>query len=341
MNNVVERLLNSETDRTVMHRDLVSLLQMDPGEFGREVSPLAREITRREFGKTITVSGLLAFSSYCYHDCTYCGLRTSNKILPRYRLSTDEIKQVIDHFCESGLERIFLVSGEDKAYPARDICSVVSYAKENGLHVNLALGEYPSETLNAFKDAGADGYTLKFETSNTESFAKIKPITTYEKRLNCIRSIRPAGLELGSGNIVGLENQTMEDIASDILLMRELDINWAPVVPYLPAPGTPMAEHTPMGDVALTLRVLSIVRILMPNVLITASQPSQGSKLGFSDPEGNKNALDAGSNVIFVDMTPQAVRKEFKVTPGRILPGLVQVDAMLESMDLERMKSCS
>ncbi|MFC1490675.1 radical SAM protein [Candidatus Latescibacterota bacterium] len=341
MNDAVDRFLNTETDQTVMHRDLVSLLSMDADEFSDDVTSLASETTRREFGNTITVSGFLAFSSNCYHDCTYCGLRTSNKALHRYRLSADEIKQVIDHFCESGLERIFLVSGEDKAFSVKDICSVVSYAKENGLHVSLGLGEYPEDTLKAFKDAGTDSYTLKFETSNKESFAKIKPITTFEKRMNCIRSIKPVGLELGSGNIIGLENQTIEDIASDILLMRELDINWAPIVPYLPAPGTPMAEHTPMGNVALTLRVISILRILMPNVLITASQPSQGTKLGFSDPEGNRNALNSGANIIFVDMTPQAVRKDFKVTPGRILPGLAQVDAMLESLGLIRMKSCS
>ena len=338
MNNLIERLLNSETEYDVVHNDIKSLLKMKDDVFEQEVTKLSRDITRSTFGENIAVSGLLAFHNNCYEDCTYCGLRRSNKTLPRYRISIEDIKGVIDRFSESGLERIFLVSGEDKKYPVKDILLTVSYAKEKGLHVNLGLGEYPVDSMKAFKDAGTDCYTLKFETSNLKTFQVIKPTTTYEKRMNCIHTVKSLGMELGSGNIVGIEGQTIDDLASDILLMRELDIDWAPIVPYLPAPGTPMAERTPMGNVLLTLRVLSLVRILLPKALITGSQPSQGTQLGFADPEGNKNALNSGANVLFVDMTPHAVRKNFQVTAGRILPGLVQIDRMLENMDLTRIK---
>jgi biotin synthase len=204
--------------------------------------------------------------------------------------------------------------------------------------VTLGLGEYPEEVLKAFSDAGCDCYTLKFETSNREMFHRIKPTSDYDSRLDCIRKVKPLGMELGSGNIIGLEGQTPLDVARDILLMKELDIDWAPVVPYLPAPGTPMAETTPMGDVVLLLREIAILRIMMPKVIITGGQPTQGSKLGFADPEGNRHALMSGANILFVDITPYAVRRDFQITPGRILPGVSQVDSLLESAGLERIR---
>jgi biotin synthase len=157
--------------------------------------------------------------------------------------------------------------------------------------------------------------------------------------MDCIRAVTPLGMELGSGNIIGLAGQTIDDLVNDIILMRQLDIAWAPIVPYLPAPGTPMAETTPMGDVSLLLREIAILRLLMPRTIITAGQPKQGSKLGFADPEGNRDALGAGANILFVDITPHAMRRDFQITPGRILPGVSHIDTLLEGMGLTRQGS--
>ncbi len=318
--------------------NLKALLEMDDESFEAEVTSIAREITKREFHGGVYVSGLLAISNYCRNNCTYCGLRMSNGDVPRFRLSLNDINDVTDHLSESGLDRIFFVSGEDPGFSVDDIFALTAHASEIGLHVTLGLGIYPENALREMCDAGADCYTLKFETSNREMFGKIKPTADFDQRLDCIINIKPAGMELGSGNIVGLEGQTIDDIAGDIFLMHELEIDWAPVVPYLPAPGTPMAESTPMGDVSLTLRELSLLRVIMPEVIITAGQPSRGSKLGFADPDGNRDALNAGANILFVDVTPHAVRKDFDITPGRILPGLTQIEKLLESMGLERIK---
>jgi biotin synthase len=130
----------------------------------------------------------------------------------------------------------------------------------------------------------------------------------------------------------------VDDAARDILLMEELGIDWAPVVPYLPAPGTPMAATTPMGDVALLMREISILRILMPHAIITGGQPRQGSTLGFADPGGNRDALASGANILFVDITPHALRRDFQITPGRILPGVSHVDSLLAGAGLERVR---
>jgi biotin synthase len=313
-----------------------SLLTMPRDDFREQVIPAARAVTRREFGNEIFACGLLAFSNICINDCTYCGLRVSNTALPRMRLPVEDMRRAVERFRETGLDRVFLVSGEDRAYSVEDIAGVTAFATSLGFHVTLGLGEYPEEALRVFQQAGCDCYTLKFETANREMFRRCKPTADFDSRMACIRSVKPLGMELGSGNIVGLEGQTIDDLVNDILLMRQLDIDWAPVVPYLPAPGTPMAETTPMGDVSLLLREISLLRLLLPRSIITAGQPKQGSTLGFADPEGNRDALEAGANILFVDITPHAMRRDFQITPGRILPGVSHVDELLEGMGLAR-----
>lgn len=336
MENIIERLTGGAGYGDQLGTDIRTLLETPWRDFREDILPSAREITRREFGDGIFVSGLLAFSNICVNDCTYCGLRVSNTAIPRMRLPVDDIRRAVDRFRETGLDRVFLVSGEDRIYAVEEIAAVTAYAKSLGFHVTLGVGEYPEEALRAFRDAGCDCFTLKYETSNREVFRRCKPTSDFDARMACIRQVKPLGMELGSGNIVGLEGQTMDDLVNDILLMRGLDVDWAPVVPYLPAPGTPMAATTPMGDVSLLLREIAILRLLLPRTIITAGQPSQGSKLGFADPEGNRDALAAGGNALFVDITPHAMRRDFQITPGRILPGVSHVDTLLESVGLKR-----
>jgi biotin synthase len=335
MNARMKRMEDRRGTSEELFEDVKALL-LAPAEEFEEVREHARAMTVHEFGRGVFVCGLLAFSNICRNDCTYCGLRVSNAALPRMRLTVEDIRRAIDRFRETDLDRVFLVSGEDHAYSIEDITRAVVHAKSLGFHVTLGLGEYPEDALRAFCEAGCDCYTLKFETSSRELFGRCKPTSDYDGRMRCIKSIHPIGMELGSGNIVGLEGQMVDDVARDILLMVELGIDWAPVVPYLPAPGTPMANTTPMGDVALLLREISILRILMPRAIITGGQPSQGSTLGFADPDGNRDALSSGANILFVDITPHALRRDFCITPGRILPGVAHVDALLESMALER-----
>jgi biotin synthase len=337
MHDVVERLLaGPEIQSSQLWEDVSALLSLTDTEFERTVTAAARETTVREFGTHIAISGLIALSSTCQHDCLYCGLRTSNTVTPRFRLSGKQAMEAIDLAAKSGLTRIFLVSGEDPALDSDGLMSLITHAKTQGLHLSLGFGERPHGELDAFRDAGADCYALKFETSDNILFRRMKPTTTYEHRMAAIWHIRNTWRELGSGNIIGLPEQSVDDIVSDILLMHELSIQWAPVVPFLPAPGTPLGD-SPAGDVSLTLRVLSIIRLLLPHAFITASQPSRTNPRSFADPDGNLEAIRAGANLLFVDMTPRAVRNDFRVTPGRILPELSAVDDLLAS--LKRIRS--
>lgn len=309
---------------------------MDFEEFRRLYYPEAQSRRAEHYEKTVAVSGLLAVSNICRNRCTYCGLRAPNKHISRYRLTLDEIHAALDGIREQGVKRLFLISGEDPKLDVEMIGTVVEEATNMGFRVMLGLGVLSSSDYRKLRAAGAELYALKFETSNKEIFEELKPDISFEERMQAIADIRAAGFELGTGNIVGLPGEEIEDLAADIELMRKFDTAWAPVVPYMPSPATPLGKTQPTGSVEMLLREIALTRILIPDSLITAGQPTQNSKLGFSDPQGAKDALDAGANLLFVDLTPKKRREDFAITPQRILPRLESIDELLAEKELER-----
>jgi biotin synthase len=316
--------------------DIRDALEQKKAAFHLTYHHKAKGARQRYYGNRIAVAGLLAISNYCVNSCVYCGLRAPNDKIPRYRLSLDEIKRSINGIRDHGIRRLFIISGEDPGIVMDDVLKAVEFAAGQGLSVMLGLGMYPRSVYTSLRNAGAELYALKFETSNAEIFADVKPDITIEERMDAIRDIKEAGLKIGSGNIVGLPGETIDDIALDIILMKELGIDWAPVVPYMPAPNTPLGVRQPMGSVELLLREIALVRYIIPDVLITAGQPTQDSKLGFADPEGSKDAINVGANLLFVDLTPDTRKDSFAITQNRFLPRLEEIDRLLIGIGLER-----
>jgi len=316
--------------------DIRDALEQKKAAFRLTYHHKAKDARQRYFGNRIAVAGLLAISNYCRNSCDYCGLRAPNDKIPRYRLSLDEIRLSINGIRDHGIRRLFLISGEDPGIAVDDVLKAVEFAAGQGLSVMLGLGVYPRSVYTSMRNAGAELYALKFETSNEDIFSSVKPDISMEERMDAIRDVKEAGLKLGSGNIVGLPGETVDDIARDILLMKELDIDWAPVVPYMPAPNTPLGVRQPMGPVDLLLREIALVRYLIPDSLITAGQPTQDSKLGFADPDGSRDAINTGANLLFVDLTPDTRKESFAITQNRFLPRLEEIDRLLIDIGLER-----
>jgi len=309
---------------------------MDIKEFRMKYYQEAVGNRQRYFGNRVAVSGLLAVSNYCRNSCEYCGLRMPNDKIPRFRLSLGEMKKSIQGILDHGIRRIFLISGEDPRMSMNDVLETIEYAAEQGLSVMLGLGVQPRSMYLSMRNAGAEMYALKFESSNTGIFESVKPDITMDERMEAIRDIRNAGMKLGSGNIIGLPGESVDDIARDILLMNDLKVDWAPVVPYLPSPNTPLGATQPMGSVDLLLKEIALLRKMIPDTLITAGQPSQDSKLGFADPKGTRDAIDAGANLLFIDLTPAQKKENFAVTQNRFLPRLEEIDRLLVNIGLER-----
>jgi biotin synthase len=257
-------------------------------------------------------------------------MRAGNTTLERYRLDTKTILAAANAAGELGFRRIFLIAGEDPKFGFDNLLSVVEGCKKQDFFVSLACGEYEKSQYFALRAAGADEYVLKFEMAQEALFNRMKPSTTFKARMQAAEWIKQSGMLLASGNIVDYPGQTDEHIAEDIMLMKALDISWAPVIPYLPAKGTPLAAEGGRGSLEKNLKEISILRIMMPKIRITAQQPGENMANGLADPEGNQNALAAGADMLFADMLPAALVKNFSVIDNRVKLGYEHIKTMAE-----------
>jgi biotin synthase len=273
---------------------------------------------------------MLGFDNICKNQCLYCGMRASNSAVERYRLEAEQVIQSAKASSEMGFRRVFLISGEDPKYGFENILQIVDAFNKMNFFISLALGELSKEQYGELKDAGADEYVLKFEMSQRTVFNRMKPSTDYDRRIKGLGWIKESGLKLASGSIVDYPGQTEEQLAEDLLLARELGISWAPVIPYMPAKGTPLAQEGGPGSIEKNLKVISMLRIMMPHINITAQQPGKDLSKGLADPQGNLDALNAGANMLFADMLPDALARNFSVVDNRITLGLDHIQSMAE-----------
>ncbi len=316
--------------------NLETILNLSDIDFENEYRKPAFEETGKLFGNKVFLTGILALGNYCVNDCLYCGLRSKNPV-PRFRLTYEQLENGVDYLENLGIKRLFLISGEDPLRKIEEITNIIGYAAGKGFYITIGAGVFPKEILKLFYNAGASEYCLKFETASRELFRKVKPSADYDQRIRCINEAAETGFKIATGGIVGLEGQRTEDIIVDFKYTLTFNPAWIPIVPYLPAPGTPMAVNNPPGDIDLTLRLISLFRLLLPKTLITAGQPGKNSKLGFADPAGNTAAIKAGANIFFIDATPEIVRKDFSIVGGRALAAYDNIIKIISDNGLELM----
>lgn len=317
-------------------KEILKAFEIPYDEFKETYQQEAKRI-HTELNKNVLVaSAMMGFDNVCKNQCLYCGMRAGNKTIKRYRLDVDTIVQAAASAYELGFRRIFLISGEDPKYGFENLLSIAERTKKLGLWVSFGCGEFSLAQYRELHAAGVDEYVLKFEMSNRDNFNRLNPSTDYDKRLRSAAWIKQSGMQLASGNIVDYPGQTLDELADDILLMKELDISWAPVIPFLPAKNTPLAQESDRGSLEKNLREISILRIMMPKINITAQQPGNDPAKGLADPEGNLDALFAGANMLFADLLPDALTDSFRVVDNRTKFGLEHIKAMasFSGMDL-------
>lgn len=278
-----------------------------------ELFKRADAVRRQSMGDAVELRALIEISNYCQKDCLYCGLRKSNNRLYRYQLSPDEIFQAVEDASKIGYKTAVLQSGEDANYPVKDLCALIRrIKKETGVALTLSLGERSADDYAAMKEAGADRYLLKIETSDEALFRRLKPDGSYRRRIECLRVLKKCGYQVGSGSMVGLPGQTMEILADDILHFRDMDLDMIGVGPFIPNEDTPLGAETG-GTVDLTLRVIALTRIATGNTHMPAT-----TSIGSIDPMGREKALQAGANVLMPNMTPLQYREHYRIYPNKI-----------------------
>jgi biotin synthase len=272
----------------------------------------ATRVRKECIGDEVYLRGIIEFSNYCLQDCLYCGLRCPNTNIKRYRMTDDEILSGAKDILGSGIGTIVLQSGEDTFYSTQKVVNLVKRIKdETGLVVTLSIGEWPLEDFKLFKAAGADRYLLKHETSDAQLYKDIRPGCELSYRFKCQRHLKSLGFETGSGVMVGLPGQTIESLAEDILMFKELDIDMIGIGPFIPHDETPF-KGSPKGGTELVLKMIALTRIMTRNTNIPAT-----TALTTVDPQNRVKSLMAGANVIMPDFTPIKYRRLYEIYPGK------------------------
>ena len=293
-----------------MNRDaVIGLLTTTPAE---DLYRRADEVRRDAVGDEVHLRGLIEFSNICRNDCLYCGIRRSNSHVQRYRMDEDELIETARRAAAMGFQTIVLQGGEDMHYDQARLCRIIEQVKRLDVALTLSVGERDYADYKAWREAGADRYLLRIETTDRDLYHRLNPGMSWQRRHECLLMIRELGYEVGSGIMVGQPGQTIESIADDLFYLKELGIDMAGIGPFIPHPDTPLAGETG-GTLESALRTMATMRLLMPDINIPAT-----TAMETLHPHGRIMALQAGANVVMPNVTEGEYRRHYELYPGKI-----------------------
>lgn len=272
----------------------------------------------RYYHKDVFLRGLIEFTNYCKNDCFYCGIRRSNPHADRYRLNFDEILSCCHQGYDLGFRTFVLQGGEDPYFTDERMEEIVRAIRAGypDCAITLSLGERSAESYKRLFDAGADRYLLRHETASKSHYEKLHPSQmSFDNRMECLETLRKIGYQTGCGFMVGSPYQTTADLVKDLRFLKTFEPHMVGIGPFLPQRETPFGEM-PAGSVELTLFLLSVIRLLLPKVLLPAT-----TALGTAQADGREEGLRCGANVIMPNLSPVGVRKKYALYDNKICTG--------------------
>lgn len=277
----------------------------------------ADEVRKKFYGNKVYMRGLIEFTNYCKMDCKYCGLRRSNKNADRYRLTFDEIMECAKVGNELGYKTIVLQGGEDPYFNDERMVEIVSGLRERFPNnaITLSIGERSYESYQKLFEAGANRFLLRHESATKELYDGLHPGTCMENRRECLYNLKKIGFQAGAGFMVGLPNQTDEDLVNDLMFVKEFEPAMCGIGPFIPQKDTPLGNEK-AGTAEKTILMLALVRLLLPEVLLPAT-----TALGTIDPDGREKGVKAGGNVVMPNLSPSNVRKKYALYDGKLSTG--------------------
>ncbi len=296
---------------------IIQLLQ-SKGDEKKLLLKEAERLKKDVVGNKVFFRGLIEFSNICSKDCLYCGIRKSNEKVIRYNIDDDEIIEACRFAWENGFGSVVLQSGEisnkDFIIRVNFLLRKIKQLSNNELGITLSCGEQTKETYRRWFESGAHRYLLRIETSNRELYYKIHPKTKkhdFEKRIEALIFLKETGYQVGSGVMIGLPFQGLEDLADDLLFLQKIDIDMCGMGPYIEHENTPLTRNKHLlkpkeERFELTLKMIAVLRMLMPDINIAAS-----TALEAIDKNGKVKALLAGANIIMPNLTPNKYREEY------------------------------
>ena len=307
-----------EAKHDLTDEEFAAVLLCDDPETDHILSEKARRVREEHYGKDVYLRGLIEFTNICKNNCYYCGIRRGNSNCERYRLSEEQILSCCDMGYELGFRTFVLQGGEDPYYTDELMVSIVSSIKKAhpDCAVTLSIGERERESYQRLFDAGADRYLLRHETADKEHYEMLHPEElSFDHRMQCLRDLKEIGYQVGTGMMVGSPYQTTEHLVKDLRFLKEFKPEMVGIGPFIPHQDTQFAD-CPAGTAEMTVRLLSIIRLMLPDVLLPAT-----TALGTVDPQGREKGILAGANVVMPNLSPADVRGKYLLYDNKICTG--------------------
>lgn len=314
MSKSIQEILNQDS---FSRNDLIRLLQSDENE-RKLIFAKSSQIKNEQVGDKVYFRGLVEFSNICAKDCYYCGIRSGNHKMSRYEVTEEEVIEAAQYAYNEGYGSMVIQAGErsNKSFIDK-ITHLLRKIKElsNGeLGITLSLGEQSEETLRTWYAAGAHRYLIRIEASDRELYSKLHPnnkIHDYDYRLESLKLLRKIGYQVGTGVMIGLPFQTIENLADDLLFMKDLDIDMCGMGPYIEHEDTPLYQYKDQliskdERFVLALKMVAILRIMMKDINIAATTAMQTL-----DDAGREKAIKVGANIIMPNLTPVKYRESY------------------------------
>lgn len=313
-----DRIRRLEQDRDLPDRDLLDLIVMQDAEAEALLAQRAVAVRQQVYGRDVFIRGLIEFTNYCRNDCFYCGIRRSNACAQRYRLTREEILACCRAGYGLGFRTFVLQGGEDPFFTTERLAELVRAIKRAypDCAVTLSVGEKDRATYQAWFDAGADRYLLRHETADEGLYRRLHPEElSLQNRMRCLRDLKDIGYQVGCGFMVGAPFQTPEMLLKDLRFLQSFQPHMVGIGPFIPHRDTPFRDCPP-GTAQMTLRLLAIIRLMLPHVLLPAT-----TALGTVQSDGRQRGMGYGANVVMPNLSPLSVRKKYALYDNKISTG--------------------
>jgi biotin synthase len=331
----LNKILNKAT---LTKDDIVFLLSVNDEKEKALLFEKAARVRLRSVGNKVYLRGLIEYSNACRKDCLYCGIRASNKNVERYTMHEDDVLKCAEYALEHNYGSIVIQSGE-KTNPGfiesiSHLLKEIKKLSSGKLGITLSCGEQTKETYQRWFDSGAHRYLLRFESSNPDLYSKIHPhdkLHLFGNRMLALKHLREKGYQVGSGMMIGLPGQTIENLADDLLFLKQLDVDMVGMGPYIERAGTPLYYlknelHSKPERLHLSLLTIAVLRIIMPDINIASS-----TALDSLSADGRERAIIAGANILMPNITPLQYRENYFLYDNK--PYLTEADALVEKMN--------
>ncbi len=312
MKQLIDKLRDTQT---LTRQEWINLIENRTSELADYLFAQARKVREQHYGKGIYIRGLIEFTNYCKNDCYYCGIRKSNLNANRYRLTKEEILDCCEQGYRLGFRTFVLQGGEDLYFTDDKLVDIISSIKNRfpDCAVTLSVGEKSYESYKRFYDAGAERCLLRHETYDSEHYGKLHPTELSVKdRQECLWALKEIGYQVGTGFMVGSPFQTAENLADDMLFIKELNPQMVGIGPFVPHKDTPFGGEA-AGTLELTLYMLGLLRLMLPKVLLPAT-----TALGTISPNGRELGILAGANVVMPNLSPVNAREKYSLYDNKI-----------------------